>query len=85
MACRSHIFVTYYNISTYKKIGCVKNMKIPETAQKQTEDIAIGSGYMYIKEYEKGSAIPKISEIAVEENRKGYLSWRCVYLLYTDH
>lgn len=49
-------------------------MKIPETAQKQTEDIAIGSGYMYIKEYEKGSAIPKISEIAVEENRKGYLS-----------
>ena len=32
-------------------------MKIPETAQKQTEDIAIGSGYMYIKEYEKGSAI----------------------------
>ena len=49
-------------------------MKIPETAQKQTEDIAIGSGYMYIKEYEKGSAIPKISEIAVEDNRKGYLS-----------
>ena len=49
-------------------------MKIPETVQKQTEDIAIGSGYMYIKEYEKGSAIPKISEIAVEENRKGYLS-----------
>ena len=49
-------------------------MKIPETAQKQTEDIAIGSGYMYIKEYEKGSAIPKISEIAIEENRKGYLS-----------
>lgn len=47
-------------------------MKIPETAQKQTEDIAIGSGYMYIKEYEKGSAIPKISEIAVEDNRKGY-------------
>ena len=31
-------------------------MKIPETAQKQTEDIAIGSGYMYIKEYEK--AVP---------------------------
>lgn len=49
-------------------------MKIPETAQKQTEDIAIGSGYMYIKEYEKGSAVPKISEIAVEDNRKGYLS-----------
>ena len=49
-------------------------MKIPETAQKQTEDIAIGSGYMYIKEYEKGSAIPKISEIAIEEKRKGYLS-----------
>lgn len=38
-------------------------MKIPETAQKQTEDIAIGSGYMYIKEYEKGSAIPKISRL----------------------
>ena len=49
-------------------------MKIPETAKKQMEDIAIGSGYMYIKEYEKGSAIPKISVIAVEENRKGYLS-----------
>ena len=49
-------------------------MKIPAKAQKQTEDIAIGSGYMYIKEYEKGSAIPKISEIAVEDNRKGYLS-----------
>lgn len=49
-------------------------MKIPETVQKQTEDIAIGSGYMYIKEYEKGSAIPKISEVAIEENRKGYLS-----------
>lgn len=49
-------------------------MKIPETAQKQMEDIAIGSGYMYIKEYEKGSAVPKISEIAIEDNRKGYLS-----------
>lgn len=42
-------------------------MKIPETAQKQMEDIAIGSGYMYIKEYEKGSAVPKISEIAIED------------------
>ena len=31
-------------------------MKIPETAQKQTEDIAIGSGYMYIKDTKK--AVP---------------------------
>ncbi len=49
-------------------------MNIPETSQKQTEDIAIGSGYMYIKAYEKGSAIPNMAEIAVEDNRKGYLS-----------
>lgn len=60
-------------------------MKIPETAQKQTEDIAIGSGYMYIKEYEKGSAIPKISETAVEDNRKRLPFRRCVYLLYAYH